>query len=51
MTSCSIYIKANAITNPGNTKPINGTRIDGRYAAVIIFYYKIIYVILQKINN
>jgi hypothetical protein len=28
--SCSIYIKAKAITNPGNTIPIRGTRIDGR---------------------
>jgi hypothetical protein len=31
-------MKANAITKPGNTNPIKGTRIDGRYAAVINFY-------------
>jgi len=28
-------MNANAITKPGNTIPINGTRIEGRYAAVI----------------
>jgi hypothetical protein len=32
-----MYINAKAITNPGNTNPIKGTRIEGRYAAVIIF--------------
>jgi hypothetical protein len=32
-----MYIKAKAITNPGNTIPIRGTRIDGRYAAVMIY--------------
>jgi len=28
-------MKANAITRPGKINPIKGTRIDGRYAAVI----------------
>ena len=27
---CSIYIKAKAITKPGNIIPIIGTRIEGR---------------------
>jgi hypothetical protein len=32
-----MYINANAITNPGKINPIRGTRIEGRYAAVIVF--------------
>jgi hypothetical protein len=30
ISSCSIYIKAKAITKPGNIIPIIGTRIEGR---------------------
>jgi hypothetical protein len=29
-------MKANAITKPGKINPIKGTRIEGRYAAVIV---------------
>jgi len=29
-------MKANAITKAGKINPIKGTRIDGRYAAVIL---------------
>jgi hypothetical protein len=30
ISSCSMYIKAKAITKPGNIIPIMGTRIEGR---------------------
>ena len=30
ISSCSMYIKAKAITKPGNIIPIIGTRIEGR---------------------
>ena len=30
ISSCSIYIKAKAITKPGKMIPIIGTRIEGR---------------------
>lgn len=29
-------MKAKAIVNPGKIKPIKGTKIEGKYAAVII---------------
>ena len=29
-SSCSIYMKAKAITKPGNIMPMIGTRIEGR---------------------
>lgn len=35
MLSCSIYKNSKAILNPGNTMPIMGTNIDGKYDAVI----------------
>lgn len=42
-------MKAKAITNPGKINPTKGTRIEGKYAAVIIrklrlFYKKLHYI-------
>lgn len=33
--SCSIYMKSNAIVIPGNSIPTIGTKIDGKYDAVM----------------
>lgn len=33
--SCSMYKNSSAIAIPGNTMPTKGTKIDGRYDAVI----------------
>ena len=35
IASCSIYINRRAMLIPGNTIPTIGTKIDGKYAAVI----------------
>lgn len=34
--SCSIYINNKAMLKPGKTIPVKGTKIDGKYDAVII---------------
>lgn len=34
--SCSIYINKRAIDSPGKIIPTSGTRIDGKYDAVIV---------------
>lgn len=36
ISSFSIYINKEAIVIAGKTKPINGTKIEGKYEAVII---------------
>lgn len=35
MLSCSIYKNSNAIVKPGKIIPTKGTKIDGKYDAVI----------------
>jgi hypothetical protein len=35
--SCSIYIKREAIVIAGKTKPTEGTKMEGKYEAVINF--------------
>lgn len=34
-----MYKKSNAILNPGNRIPVSGTKIDGKYDAVIILRF------------
>jgi hypothetical protein len=38
MSSFSIYRNNKAIATPGNTIPTNGTRIEGKYEAVILLF-------------
>jgi len=38
ISSNSIYIKNKAILKAGNTRPTNGTKIDGKKDDVIIIY-------------
>lgn len=42
-------MKAKAIANPGKINPIKGTRIDGKYAAVIIKKLGLFYKELQHV--
>lgn len=38
MFSASIYKNSNAMVKPGNIIPTNGTKIDGKYDAVMCIF-------------
>lgn len=39
MFSSSMYKNSSAIVNPGKSMPTRGTKIDGKYDAVMYLYY------------